>query len=212
MDMLEPSQLFSNSCSKHEVGELHEFPKDLNNELDIELMQQHYIKMLATDFVRGKRASKDRELRSKSRKLFEILSGLLHRIQVDHSISLSDDGSNDDRPSDSNRCRDSDLRTLRKANQTLLALLDVSRELKKKKMELKSKKRRQHSKIKKSKISNREVVSKDVSQVTQYLLNQYIPPQPQTYHQTYAMPNGMIYQQPVMYNTSAEPFYYPTYP
>mmetsp|Transcript_9961 Transcript_9961/g.9647 ORF Transcript_9961/g.9647 Transcript_9961/m.9647 type:complete len:235 (-) Transcript_9961:84-788(-) len=217
MDIFENSILFDKHDIKDSVGELDDLPKDFNGDIDVELIQQHYIQMLANDFVRGKRAKKDRELRMKSRKLFEILSSLLHRIQLDHSISVDDDDTDDERPSDSNRCRDSDLRTLRKANQTLLALIDVSRDLKKKKRELKARKKRIQMKSKKTKVlSDQAIVVKDLNQHTQYPLqvNQFMPNPLQTNCQPYPGSNGVIYQQPFgcsQYNLKQVPTYQMNY-
>ena len=105
---------------------------------DDQKMEDHYIKLLASDFRRAKRAKQDREDRASIRKHFEVLSALSHRVQMEHSIDVSD---NDDlcRPSDSFRCRDSNLRTLRKARKTLQELLDINRELKKERREAKAK-------------------------------------------------------------------------
>jgi len=105
---------------------------------DDQKMEDHYIKLLASDFRRAKRAKQDREDRASIRKHFEVLSALSARVQIEHSIDVAD---NDDlcRPSDSFRCRDSNLRTLRKARKTLQELLDINRELKKERREVKDK-------------------------------------------------------------------------
>ena len=202
--------------------------KDIN-EFDHDFIQNHYMEMLANDFAKGSdRAKKDRELRSKSRKLFQILSDLLHRVQSEHSIEIVDDSNDEDRPSDTNRCRDSDLRTLRKANKTLIELLEVSRDLKKKKREVKAMKKMRDMKARKGKkirrvssfcsqsskdsiVSNETQTTADTyyTQDSQYsnMHTPYVipqsptpPPHEQSY-QSYPSPTGSMYTP-----------HYPSYP
>ena len=106
--------------------------------LEYDLNQNGCAELFASVFrkERSERAKKDQHLRCKSRKLFDILSSLLTRIETELPIEIAQDC--DARPYDTNRCRDSDLRTLRKTNKTLEALIEVSRELKKKKKEVKA--------------------------------------------------------------------------
>ena len=117
-----------------------------STDFELDLIQNDYAGIFASCFrkERSERAKKDKSLRCKTRKLFDILSSLLNRIQVELPIEISKDC--DDRPYDTNRCRDSDLRTLRKTNKTLEALIEVSRELKKKKKEVKAMKKAQDRK------------------------------------------------------------------
>ena len=120
-------------------------------EYEFNLVQNDYAEILASCFreERSKRAKRDKSLRSKSRKLFDILSSLLNRVQTELPIeSLKD---YDGRPCDTNRCRDSDLRTLRKTNKTLEALIEFSREIKEKKREVKAIKKSEEKKSRKRK-------------------------------------------------------------
>jgi len=102
-------------------------------------VENEFMESLTKDFAIGSnRAKKDRELRRQSRDLLRILSDILHQVQNDLSIEVVKDKDDDDRPSDTHRCRDSELVTLRKANKTLEALIDMNRELKKKRREAKA--------------------------------------------------------------------------
>ena len=102
---------------------------DSNNSNDDEHIHQHYIKMFMQDYMNGKRAKKDKELRQRTRKMFSVLSNVMHRAQSDPLLDMLN-VINSDALHDTNRCRDSDLRTLQNANKLLHSLLQVSRDLK----------------------------------------------------------------------------------
>lgn len=136
------------SIDKHITKGIPQYDEGIHD-FEVNFVQKDYAEILASCFreERSKRAKRDKSLRCKSRKLFDILSSLLNRVQNELPIEISKDC--DGRPCDTNRCRDSDLRTLRKTNKTLEALIEFSREIKKKKNEVKAMKKSKDKKERK---------------------------------------------------------------
>ena len=123
---------------------------DSVNSNDDEHIHQHYIQMFMQDYMNGKRAKKDKEMRQRTRKMFSVLSNVMQRAQSDPLLNILD-GNDDDAIHDTNRCRDSDLRTLQNANKLLLSLLELSRELKSQKTDLRKDLKAQKKSRKKAK-------------------------------------------------------------
>jgi len=199
---------------------------DLGDVMDLRLfdfeskLENDFIDVLTKDSAKSsERAKKDRELRKQSRQLFKILSDLLHRVQNTHSLDVEDEQDDDDHPSDTHRCRDSDLRTLRKANKTLEALIDMSRDLKKKKREAKAMKKlrdmkeRKRKKIKRSSSvslqSSGDSCHREESQVSQ---DEHVS-QKSLYNQVspYAQPSQAYFHTPQhKYASHESPFVHPS--
>lgn len=102
---------------------------DENNCDDDEHIHQKYIEMLTHDYMNSQRAKKDKELRQKSRKMFSVLSNVMHRAHSDPLVNTSGVINIGLEP-DTNRGRDSDLRTLQNANKLLESLIKDCRKLK----------------------------------------------------------------------------------
>jgi len=195
-----------NDCGREVTDEIQE-EEDQEGDQDEHKVQDHYMKLLASDYRRAMRAKQDRDDRASIRKNFEVLSALSHRVQMDHSIDVVD---NDDlcRPSDSFRCRDSNLRTLRKATKTLQELMKISRQLKKEKREMKAKLKNQQIKANHTRKVKRH--AKQTDSQTKYIIHGHNFP---TYVNT---PRNQPFVAPTMYSPyapqigqieSAHPFY-----
>jgi len=208
MDELADIDLGSFDDFINEVSDEHEEQlEEEEHEEDDHKIQDHYIKLLASDYRRSKRAKQDRDDRASIRKNFEVLSALSHRVQMDHSIDVVD---NDDlcRPSDSFRCRDSNLRTLRKATKTLQELIKISRQLKKEKREIKAKLKKQQMKAKHTRKIKRHVKRMDTEK-KKFLQGHNVP-------RFFNTPRSQPFMMPPMYSPypqqatqleSVNPFY-----
>lgn len=108
---------------------------DINESDHEDHIHQHYIQMFMHDYMNDQRAKKDKEFRQKTRKMFSILSQVMDRVHSDPLIDASN-AINIELVPDTNRGRDSDLRTLQNANKLLQSLLEKSRELKRERANL----------------------------------------------------------------------------
>jgi hypothetical protein len=179
-------------------NEAHKEEEEAEEDEDDHKVQDHYMKLLASDYRRAKRAKQDRDDRASIRRNFEVLSALSHRVQMDHSIDVVDD---DDlcRPSDSFRCRDSNLRTLRKATKTLQELMDMSRQLKKERREMKTKLKNQKLKTNFARKSRSQV--KSMNSTKKYV----IPVPGNDFHRYMNSPRNQQYVANTMYSPYAQP-------